>query len=292
MPTIDLEELHDQNRFFYSPALAPVVDHPLILERGLPAKKQVLTLYFLGSSRFTDWIEDRIVLPVSINLANADLGLDLKTGLRLDARRCVVDEGYHSLFTSSVEEEVKAASGVEFELSSPPMFIQRLKQLKSKTPTEFLHIIDLGFSIASETLITGTLSTLHRDERVISGVRKVFMDHASDEVRHSFLFGTIFEEMLTQLTDKQKQFLLPLMPDFIRFFTEPDLEYYRAGIKSLDLELTGAEVDQILEESYPQSVIDETVLDAARPSVQILEAKGIFKDSKIRDAFQEKRLLK
>ncbi len=291
IPKINLEEVEDK-KTFYSAEMAPIANHPLILERGEEARSKVLTLYLLGSTRFTDWIEDQIVIPVSMNLANSALGdLEFSTGLRLDSRRCVVDEAHHSLFTSSIEEEVKAATGVEFETPTAPLFFRKLRRLMRATPTEFRHLIPLGFAICSETLITGTLATLHRDEKVISGIRTMFLDHAQDESRHSALFGVIFEKLLPQLSTKHKQFLLPLFPDFIRWFTEPELGYYRAGLKTLGLDLSASEIDQILAESYPQAEIDKIVLDAARPSVKILEAKGIFADSKIRDAFAERKLI-
>jgi hypothetical protein len=291
LPVIAPEEI-EQGHVLYATDLAPIVHHPLIVARGAIARKKVLTLYLLASTRFTDWIEDRVVIPVSLDIANLNLGLEFSTGLRMDARRCVFDEAFHSFFTSKIEEEARAATGVEFETQVTPQFFRKIEQAIKRAPKEFRHLIPLGFAICSETLITGTLATLHRDENVVLGVRTMFLDHAQDESRHSALFAAVLETLLPQLTEKQTQFLLPLFPDFIRWFTEPDLNYFRAGLKTLGLDLTSYEIEQILYESYPQEVIDQIVVEAARPSVKILEVKGIFRDPKIRDAFAKRGLWK
>lgn len=288
-PTISRDEV-EEGKFFYSPDLAPILHHPLIQKMDMEAKKKIFALYFRSSSLFTDWIEDRVVIPVSIDLANQSLGLDLNIGLRLDARNCVADEAHHSNFTSRVEEKVRVISGVGYESKKQPLFYRKLMKALHEAPAEIKHLILLGFSICSETLITGTLATVHRDEKVVSGIRDMFLQHSQDEARHSALFGAVFETMLPQLSDEQKRLLLPMFPDFIRWFTEPDTEYLIEGMKSLHLDLTDAQVEQIVAESYPLAIMDKIVNEAARPAVKILAAKGIFRDPQIRDAFAERKL--
>jgi quercetin dioxygenase-like cupin family protein len=290
MPNLLMEDV-EAGKGFFSYALAPIAKHPRIVEMGTVVQKKVLALYLLASTSFTDSIEDMIVLPVSTAIASGGYVLTFSESLQVDARRCMVDEAHHGLFTKRIEIQVTHVSGVGFPYQKSPLFLRRLRRKIRQMPAKYRPLAVLCFCICSETLITGTLATLHKDPAVVQGIRDMYLDHAQDEARHSSLFAGVLEAILPQLDNEAKQALIPLFPEFIRWFIEPDLDYFAAGLRSLNLGLRPMEIQQILHESYPVATVEQIVWEAARPSVKILQGKGVLDDSRIKDIFQQNGLI-
>jgi quercetin dioxygenase-like cupin family protein len=144
LPNVLMEEL-EQGKQFFSSSLAPIASHPMIVAMGEGVIRKVLALYLIASTRFTDFIEDEVVLPTALDIANLKLGLEFSAALRIDARRCVVDEAHHSLFTKRIEVQVSQVSGVVVVGEKHPLFTRKLRRAIRNAPREYRHLISLCF---------------------------------------------------------------------------------------------------------------------------------------------------
>lgn len=291
LPVISLEEV-EAGKLFYSPDESPIARHPLIASRGSEAIRKVLALNLNISTAFTQAIEDFVVTPISMKLANQEVDAELPWKLRFYARHVAVDEEYHSLFTHYVEHQACLLTGIAPLPVRSPEFLRKLDEAVRKAPREFRALVPLFFTICSETLITGSLARLHKDERVLSGVRKMFYDHSADETLHSLLYAATLETLWEQMTPAQRRYIGPRLPDYILWFLTSDTQAWRVGLKTLGIGLSEAEIETILHDCFRGEQVVETARDAAHPSIHILTKKGLFKDSRTHEAFLKSGLLR
>src|SRR6266852_3759766 len=95
-----------------------------------------------------------------------------------------VDEGGHAEMSHTLIVAVEESTGLKKIKKQRPAFLDILDALVEREEPEFHALIKLFFVIISETLITGTLIKLPKDDTVQAAVRGVARDHASDEGRH------------------------------------------------------------------------------------------------------------
>jgi hypothetical protein len=124
---------------------------------------------------------------------------------------------------------------------------------------------------------------------VISAVRQSVSDHADDEGRHHSYFSTFLDIIWPQIPREQRSIIGPLLPHFIIKSLEPD--YLTIRERLAKFELTRDEIEQIVEESYPQSEVIAGLRKTARVTLSILERNGIYEDPKTLEAFQTSGLL-
>lgn len=291
LPDLLEEEVKEQGKLFYSPGEAPIIAHPLIAQLGPVAIQKVLGLLLNQNTAFTQSIEDNVVIPVANQLANRQFDVVLPFDLCWLARHVAVDEAEHSRFTFWLESRACRLTGIPPLATASQAFLQSLDAICRRSPARYRDLIRLLFTICSETLITGSLASLHQDERVVTGVREMFRNHAADEARHSALFGAALDIVWPQLTKAQQRFLGPLLPEFIAIFLRPDFAALQAGLESLALGLTPAEIGQLLRETYTPERVGEMARTAAKPSLHILRNKGLFKDTRTHEAFLSSGLL-
>lgn len=270
-------------RLFFTPELVPLVDHPLISARGDHVIRQVLTHHLLGHLNFTDALENEVVTPVAYMLGRRRLDFALAPAMLVDARKIAVDEMHHALYAAGFVEEISALSGVDPLPVRRPSFLLELDTIKALHESRHVPLLMLCFAIISETLITGTLTQVPHDERVVTGVRTILKDHAEDEARHHVYFAEILTTCWPRLTSAQRALAGPLLPRFISMFLAPDLLGVQDCLAALGFSASTAE--QIIEEVYPRERIISDIRVKADSVVRLMRRAGVLEDPLTSDSF-------
>src|SRR5262249_1512979 len=156
-------------------------------------------------------------------IGRRQLGFAFPPGMIIDARKIAVDEMHHALLTGGFIDEIATQSGVTPPPARRPAFLLALDDIKASHDRALRPLLILFFAIVSETLITGTLTRVPNDERVVAGVRKIFGDHAQDEACHHSYFAEVLLRCWPQLSPSERAVIGPMLPRFIALFLSPDL---------------------------------------------------------------------
>lgn len=268
---------------YFPPELVPIVNHPLVAERGAEAVSRLLVSRLFQYLNFTTVLEATAVVPVTLDISLGRSGLDLPEEMRRDAFKITTDEAWHAQFSDDMMREVARETGVPIRLPSQPWFVDRLAQVRAEIDPDLRGATALAFAIVSETLISSILSDLPKDRRLPGPVRELVADHAEDEGKHHAYFRSVLNAFWPALSPAERERLGPRFPELIRIFLEPD---YRALSYSLfDFGLGDDEVAQVLAESFPPDAVRERIARSAVATVRYLQEVGALDDPATHDAF-------
>ncbi|MBT2363965.1 diiron oxygenase [Streptomyces sp. ISL-10] len=276
---------------YFPPELHPVVTHPLVAACGSEQVEWLLLRRLHDYLDFTSELESLGVIPVATAISRGRSGLHLPDGMRADAFKIVTDEAWHAQGSYDFAQQLQRASGVAPGRpdGSPPAFAERLDAIREGLPHEVRGVEAILFAIVSETLISGVLSAIPRDDRLPRSVRDHVRDHAEDEGRHHVYFRSVLRHLWAALTPKERKTVGPHVPAAIYAFLEPD---YTRAIE--DLRLLGLPdriIEQVVEESWPRQQVVHDVSEASRSLVRYFAEVRAFDEPGTRNAFEEAGLL-
>lgn len=278
-----------EGKLYFPPELVPVSQHQLVLGLGAWAIRRVLIQRLYMYLEFTAQLEHDVVNRVSHRIAHQRAGLDLPMEMVLDAYKIYTDEAYHAQFSAELKYQIELATGIVPNPTGAPRCLRLLQELLLSVPVELRELAEVFFTIVSETLISSILSQIPRDKRVVSTVRLLVADHAEDEGRHHAYFAKLLEFLWPQLSLSQRVIIGPLLMRFVLAFLEPDYAAIECELVGCGLKPT--EIQQIMHESYPRSVVVSGVREAAKATLRLFERNGVFIDAETIDAFQQGGLI-
>ncbi|WP_059010054.1 diiron oxygenase [Streptomyces specialis] len=197
-PGAGLRDELDAGRLYFPPDLVPYHDHPLV--QALPARRrdELLARHLFHYLTFTAHFETRVVNRATERIAGGRGGVETGTDVRLDAYRIYCDEGYHSLYSLDVVDQISTATGIAPLPYAFDPFLRRLDATGARAFPESPVLAQLLQVVVFETLITGILSDIPPDDRVLTVVRDIVRDHARDEGWHHAFFSRFFRELWAQ----------------------------------------------------------------------------------------------
>lgn len=276
---------------YFPPELYPVVQHPLVVAKGEAVVKVLLLLRFYDYLDFTTELENLAVIPVAAKISRGRSGLQLPEQMRADAFKIVTDEAWHAQFSYDFARQLEAVTGVDRIDSSgrAPAFTQRLDRLRAQLPAEVRGVEAILFAIISETLISGVLSELPRDDRLPRAVRDLIRDHAEDEGRHHVYFRSMVKHLWPALTVRERRAIGPHIPSVVYAFLEPD--YLQVATHLEGIGLTSDEIGQVIAESWPKLRLFRMISQAAAPVVRYFAEAGALQDRATQTSFEEAGLV-
>jgi hypothetical protein len=260
------EQEETAGKVFFSPALAPVVGHPLIVRLGPEACYRLLIQHLYHYLDFTANFEVEVVNRGAHRIALGKAGVDLPEEMMFDALKIYCDEGYHSFFSADLKFQVMAATRVAPAVYDFKAFMRRLMEAGRAVPANLRSTSSLLIVIVFETLISSTLNKIPKDEQVVETVRQ-----------------TVAE------TQRQRSVLGPILPHYIIKLLEPDYGAIRRRLALFDL--TAEEIEQIISEAYPWSEVKAGLRKTASATLRLFERNGLFEDGRTLDAFRASGLL-
>ena len=277
-------------REFFSSALVPFIDHPLVVSLGPESRRELLVHHLYHYLDFTANFEIEVVNPAARMIALGHSGLELPPEMLLDAYKIYCDEGYHSFFSADIKTQVQAATGIEPLPYHFSEFLQRLHHAHGTVPQNLKQISGLLIVVVFETLISSILNNIPKDKRVVDAIREMVSDHAEDEAKHHAFFSNLFDVLWRRPTKEERTILGPFLPHFIIKSLEPDYTSIRRRLATFDLE--PEEIDQIMEESYPRLEVIAGLCKTASATLHLFERNGLFEDQQTLDAFRASGLLR
>lgn len=280
---IFLEADERNDKLYFTPELAPTSQHPIVVALGSETGRQLLLHHLYLYLNFSAHFEHEVVNSVAYRVAYGRIGIKLDPELMFDAYKICCDESYHALFSADLMRQIENATAIVSHCPRQPRALRRLRRLQSTTSPEQRHLIKLFFCIVSETLLSATLATIPRDDRVVPAVRHLFGNHAEDEARHRAYFSSLLEAVWPRLTRGQQEKIGPLLPQFIFTFLEPD---YDAIGKELSFFLNSDQVQQVMQETYGVEQVAAYVQSMAKATLRLLERNGVLNEPATFDAFK------
>jgi uncharacterized protein (UPF0147 family) len=270
----------------------PVVLHPLVAAKGESIVKGLLLQRLYDYLDFTTELESIAVIPVATKISRGRSGLILPERMKSDAYKIVTDEAWHAQFSHDFACQIAAETNIPrlpAEGNAPPAFLPRLHEVREHLPREVRGVESLLFTIVSETLISGILSDIPRDDRLPRSVREVVRDHAEDEGRHHVYFRSMLKHLWPALTPYERAAVGPIVPAVIYAFLEPD--YLRTARHLRSIGLTIKEIDQIIAESWPPHEVRRTIAKAASQLTRYFSDVEALDDARTLASFEEAGLL-
>jgi hypothetical protein len=280
-----LQEEESAGKVFFSPELVPVAQHPLVLNIGPEAVRDLQIQHLYRYLDFTTQLELEVINEVSKEIALDKVDVEVPHVMREDAFKLCTDEAHHAYFSDDIKRQVIAATGLSPENHGNPRFLRQLRALQRDLPPELILLSELLFSVVSETLISTILAQIPKDDRVVTAIRQIVADHAEDEGRHSAYFSQFFSCLWPQMSCAQRAILGPLLPRFIRAFLEPDLDAIARGLARHPLD--DDQIRSVLEQCYPSARVGAEARQAATVTLRLFENQEVLDDPWIADAFRD-----
>lgn len=274
----------EAGRLFFPPTLVPYCDHPRVRELPEPARAALLARHLYHYLGFTAQFETRVVNRATERIAGGRSGMDLPTATRLDAYRIYCDEGYHSLFSLDVVDQIARASKI------PPLaydfgpYLARLDAVGEHALPDEPVLARLLQVVVFETLITAILNDVPKDPRVLTLVRETVRDHARDEAWHHAFFTRFFRELWARESAGRRERIARCLPGLIRSSLLPDLRPVRASLAAAGLGPRA--VAEVVRDAYPADTVDEGIRASSRHAVRLFEETGVMDVAGGREAFE------
>jgi hypothetical protein len=263
----------------------PYLRHEAV--RGLPhGLRWELVIRHLYQFLFaTAHLETRVVNRGAERIANGRAGLDLSLSDRLDAFKVYCDEGYHSLYSLDLADQVASVTGVAVPPWDYGGLVERLERSGQRLLPGEPVLAQLLQVVVFETLITAVLNEVPPDTSVVTVVRDVTRDHARDEGRHHRFFTRFFHSLWSQLDGSRRARVAAAMPSLIHDCLAWDVVPVRSSLL-----LAG------LDEHTARSVVGDCygaarIAGVARATVRMCESAGVLDVPGAREEFAARDLL-
>jgi len=273
---------------FFSRKLAVLLTHPKV--KSLPeSQKQALLVHQLYVYlEFTVWLELGPVNEVCNLIRMPNFLPWLPKEMKDDALKIYVDEGAHAEMAHAIISKIEDYTNSK-SLKIEPNFLMTLDQIILSQPIELEKMIKVFFVIISETLITGTLKLLPKDETVQIAVREFATDHAIDEGKHHAYFKQLFEFMWVKMPKELQITIGCLLPKMILGFLYPDF----AALEQILLQFfVPDEAKGIIKDLEESDAVLATVRNASIPTLNMLKQNKLFEVEEISASFNNYELLK
>ncbi len=273
----------EEGRVFFPPELVAHLSHEAV--RSLPpARLRELTIHHLYQFLLSaTHLETRIVNRGAERIAGGRAGLDLSPSCRLDAYKIYCDEGYHSLYSLDLADQIATVTGILIPSCDYGGFVERLDDAgRSVLPGEPV-LAELLQVVIFETLITAVLNEVPHNPLVVTAVREITRDHARDEGRHHRFFVAFFHTLWAQLGSSHRIRVAAAVPSMIRICLGSDTGPIRSSL--LQVGLDGPTADAVLQDVYGGDAGTRQLRERAQATVKMCESAGVLDLPGVRENF-------
>jgi hypothetical protein len=276
----------DAGKVFYPQYMVPYLAHEALAD--LPqSRRRVLTIRHLYQFLLsTTHLETRVVNTTAELIANNRAGLDLPIRMRMDAFKVYCDEGYHSLYSLDLADQIAAATGIAIPPWDYGGFVDRLEEAGQRLMPDEPALVPLLQTVVFETLITAVLNEIPNDTSVITVVRELTRDHAKDEGHHHRFFTHFFNELWASLDHRLREPVARTLPALIQACLTWDVEPVRASLLMSGVD--SATAATIVTDAYAETGSNA---DVCRATVRMFRSAGVLDVPGAEEAFATYKLL-
>jgi hypothetical protein len=279
----------DAGKVFFPERLVPYLDHEAIIAAA-PEQRRVLTVRHLYQFLLsTAHLETRVVNRGAELIANGRSGLDLPISSKLDAFKVYCDEGYHSLYSLDLADQIATQTGIAVPPWDYGGFVDRLAEAGARLLPDAPDLVVLLQVVVFETLITAVLNEIPTDPTVLTVVRDLTRDHAKDEGHHHRYFAGLFHELWHQLDPAHRTPVAHALPDLIVACLTWDVEPVHGSLVLAGIDAAIAR--DVVRDCYHGDAGRERLADICRATVRVFRSAGVFDVPGAVEAFATNGLL-
>lgn len=277
-----------QNMAFFPRHLIPHMSHPLVAGADVPVLRYLEAQHLFQWLQFTARFEVAVVNRATERIAGGTSGVEVPMSGRLAAYKIYVDEGYHSLYSLDLVNQVSGQAGLEPLPYDFAPFLERLDAVADALPGH-RRLMQLLQVVVFETLITSILRDIPADKRVMSVVRDTVKDHAEDEGQHHAYFSRFFGLLWSGLDEATRDRVAVHLPALITRSLRPATE--PATNAMLVAGFPTAHIRTIVEESYSATAVNASNRVAAEHTIRLFEAFDVLDRPGVREQFTHAGLI-
>ncbi|MGM1058261.1 diiron oxygenase [Saccharothrix sp. Mg75] len=279
----------DQGKVFYPADQVPVLGHEAVLALPDRARRDVTIRHLYQFLLSTAHLETRVVNRASELIANGRSGVDLPGSAKLDAFKVYCDEGYHSLYSLDLAQQIAAETGVPVPDVDYGGFVDALESAAARLLPDSPALVPLLQAVVFETLVTAVLNEIPNDPTVLTVVRDLTRDHAKDEGHHHRFFADFFHRLWAQLDPGLRGPVAHALPELVLACLNWDV----APIVG-SLELAGLSRDAargVVADTYGGDAGADRVAHICRATVRVFRSAGVLDVPGAEEVFARHRLL-
>ncbi|MEX5709353.1 diiron oxygenase [Parafrankia sp. FMc6] len=273
----------EEGRVFFPPDLVPHLAHEAVRELPAARTRELTVRHLYQFLLSATQLETRIVNRGAEWIAGNRVGFEVPRPSRLDAYRIYCDEGYHSLYSLDLADQIAAATGIPIPDWDYGGFVARVKETgRAALPGEpvLAHLLQV---IVFETLITAVLNEVPTNPAVVTAVRDVTRDHARDEGRHHRFFAGFFHTLWAHLEPSLRTRVACAVPSLIRACLVWDTAPVRSSLLLAGLDAPTA--DAVLRDVYGGSAETRRIREVSQATLRMCESAGALDVPGAREAF-------
>jgi P-aminobenzoate N-oxygenase AurF len=279
----------DMGKVFFPEQLVPYLAHEALAE-ATPEQRRALTIHHLYQFLLsTAHLETRVVNRAAERIANGRAGVELPISARLDAFKIYCDEGYHSLYSLDLADQIARTTGIALPPWDYGGFVDQLENTVTALLPDVPHLAPLLQAVVFETLITAVLNEIPNDPTVLTVVRDITGDHAKDEGHHHRFFTAFFHQLWHQIEPDLREGVAHALPALMHACLAWDLTPVRESLVLLQ-GVDHATASDIVRDCYDDAG-GNRIATICRATVRMCCSAGVLEVPGALEAFATYRLL-
>lgn len=206
--------------------LVPVLGLPGADRLDRDARERILSAAWISYNAKTAAIEDEIILPACRLMLQERIPVR-RDDIAVDAlHQTIIDEHYHILMCHNAVGVTRRRRGLEDVRFAPGIWsvVQGLNTVRAGLSGFDRDIVDIAFSLAAETTISGFLSTLATAHE-IQPMNRITTDlHRRDESGHAVVFRELCGSLYRNLDGAQQRMFREALVTGLTAFRSADLD--------------------------------------------------------------------
>ena len=279
----------DQGKVFYPTQHIPHLAHEAVAALPDRARRDLTIRHLYQFLLSTAHLETRIVNRAAELIANDRSGVDLPVRSRLDAFKVYCDEGYHSLYSLDLADQIARETGVALPPWDYGGFVDALEDVGARLLPDTPAVVPLLQVVVFETMVTAVLNEIPNDPTVLTVVRDLTRDHAKDEGHHHRFFADFFHRLWTQLDPGLRGPVARALPALVRACLDLDVKPVVGALRLAGLDDDTARA--VVADSYGPGAGDERAAGICRATVRVFRSAGVFEVPGADEAFAAHGLL-
>jgi hypothetical protein len=278
----------DQGKVFYPAEHIPHLAHEAVAVLPARTRRDLSIRHLYQFLLSTAHLETRIVNRAAELIANNRSGVDLPARARLDAFKVYCDEGYHSLYSLDLADQIAQETGIPLPPWDYGGFVDALEEAGARLLPDAPAVVPLLQVVVFETMITAVLNEIPNDPTVLTVVRDLTRDHAKDEGHHHRFFADFFHRLWTQLDPALRQQVARALPALVHACLNWDVKPVLGSLRLAGLDDDTARV--VVADSYGGAGTDRAA-HICRATLRVFRSAGVFDVPGAEEAFAAHRLL-